>query len=57
MNFVKRNFPIVMNLISVIFIIISIESVTSNGIPRAEIPFIKQYPLVQNHLILIMEIR
>ncbi len=41
MNFVKRNFPIVMNLISVIFIIISIESVTSNGITEGRNTFYK----------------
>ena len=41
MNFVKKNFPIVMNLISVIFIIISIESVTSNGIIEGRNTFYK----------------
>lgn len=41
MNFVKRNFPIVMNLISVIIIIISIESVTSNGIIEGRNTFYK----------------
>ena len=32
MNFVKKNFSVIMNLISVLFIVISIGSVTSNGI-------------------------
>ena len=41
MNFVKRNFTIVMNLISVIIIIISIESVTSNGIIEGRNTFYK----------------
>lgn len=41
MNFVKRNFSIVMNLISVIFIVISIESVTSNGITEGRNTFYK----------------
>lgn len=31
MNYTKRNFSVVMNLISVLFVIISIGSVTSNG--------------------------
>jgi hypothetical protein len=31
MNFTKKNFSVVMNLISVLFVIISIGSVTSNG--------------------------
>ena len=41
MNFVKRNFSVVMNLISVIFIVISIESVTSNGITEGRNTFYK----------------
>ena len=45
MNFVKRNFPIVMNLISVIIIIISIESVTSNGIIEGSNTFYKTISL------------
>jgi hypothetical protein len=41
MNFVKKNFSVIMNLISVLFIIISIGSVTSNGIVEGRNTFYK----------------
>lgn len=41
MNFVKKNFSVIMNLISVLFIIISIGSVTSNGIVEGRSTFYK----------------
>lgn len=41
MNFVKKNFSVIMNLISVLFIVISIGSVTSNGIVEGRNAFYK----------------
>ena len=41
MNFVKKNFSVIMNLISVLFIIISIGSVTSNGLSEGRNTFYK----------------
>ena len=41
MNFVNKNFSVIMNLISVLFIIISIGSVTSNGIVEGRNTFYK----------------
>ena len=41
MNFVKKNFSVIMNLISVLFIVISIGSVTSNGIVEGRNTFYK----------------
>lgn len=41
MNFVKKNFSVVMNLISVLFVIISIGSVTSYGICEGRNTFYK----------------
>lgn len=41
MNFVKKNFLVVMNLISVLFIIISIGSITSSGIAEGRNTFYK----------------
>lgn len=41
MNFVKKNFSSVMNLISLLFIIISIGSITSNGIIEGRNTFYK----------------
>ena len=41
MNFAKKNFSVVMNLISVLFIIISIGSVTSYGLSEGRNTFYK----------------
>lgn len=41
MNFVKKNFSVIMNLISVLFITISIGSITSNGIAEGRNTFYK----------------
>lgn len=41
MNFVKKNFSVAMNLLSVLFVIISIESITSNGIAEGRNTFYK----------------
>lgn len=41
MNFVKKNFSVVMNLIAVLFVIISIGSVTSNGLSEGRNTFYK----------------
>ena len=41
MNFVKKNFSVVMNLISVLFVIISIGSVTSYGLSEGRNTFYK----------------
>ena len=41
MNFVKKNFSIVMNLISVLFVIISIGSITSYGLSEGRNTFYK----------------
>lgn len=41
MNFVKKNFSIVMNLISVLFVVISIGSITSNGLSEGRNTFYK----------------
>lgn len=41
MNFVKKNFSVVMNLIAVIFVIISIGSITSNGLSEGRNTFYK----------------
>lgn len=41
MNFVKKNFSIIMNLISVLLITISIGSITSNGITEGRNTFYK----------------
>ena len=39
MNFVKKNFSVVMNLISVLFVIISIGSITSYGLSEGRNTF------------------
>ena len=41
MNFVKKNFSVVMNLISVLFVIISIGSITSYGLSEGRNTFYK----------------
>lgn len=41
MKFVKKNFSVVMNLISVLLVVISIESITSNGITEGRTTFYK----------------
>lgn len=41
MNFVKKNFSVIMNLISVLFVVISIGSITSNGIAECRNTFYK----------------
>lgn len=41
MDFIKKKFPVILNLISVLFTIISIESVTSNGIAEGRNTFYK----------------
>lgn len=41
MNFVKKNFSVIMNLISVLFITIPIGSITSNGIAEGRNTFYK----------------
>lgn len=41
MNFIKKNFSIVMNLISVLFVIISIGSITSYGLSEGRNTFYK----------------
>lgn len=41
MNFVKKNFSVVMNLISVLFVIISIESITSYDLSEGRNTFYK----------------
>lgn len=41
MNFVKKNFSVVMNLISVLFVVISIGSITSNGLSEGRNTFYK----------------
>ena len=41
MNFVKKNFSVVMNLISVLFVIISIGSITSYGLSEGRNTFSK----------------
>lgn len=41
MNFIKKNFSVIMNLISVLFVIVSIGSVTSNGLSEGRNTFYK----------------
>ena len=41
MNFVKKNFSVVMNLISVLFVIVSIGSITSRGLNEGRNTFSK----------------
>ncbi len=48
MNFVKRNFSVVMNLISVLFVVISIGSITSNGIAECRNTFYKTISFSSN---------
>lgn len=48
MNFVKKNFSVVMNLISVLFVIISIGSVTSYGLSEGRNTFYKTVSFSQN---------
>ena len=48
MNFVKKNFSVIMNLISVLFVIISIGSITSNGIAECRNTFYKTISFSSN---------